>query len=439
MSKPKAFAQIETTQQFRQMLLLSLSKLADSDTIATAHTEVRELMQVHIVNTERMNCFLASLSESNEYMKGNQKKEYVKLYGEAAAVFEEALGPFLSKIMGYIGKRLKDNDQSLQVPCSDAVGMLVHHCLKNLETIDDQLASLKDILKSVCNLLNQPDKKLQTGAAHCFQRLIQNSPPPVLIEALPNLSEKLLHYLQSSKAKGQILETIISLAIAIEENFEAHAVSFLPLLLEQMGSSEWATRKLAIDVVYTFAAIVPNALIPFKQEITDVLNQSRFDKYKPVREATLEALQAVKKIGGGKYELEEQKEKSPSRGKSSRSTIREHKEKFKNDQAPKKLSTATQKRLESKSSQKEMTFNDSHVRSSFTAKSSIFEGPVNESFFSKAKQSSDVTVTDQSETQVVKEEDIPKESNEDDIGIVIYEGRKTLIKDLQTEEVSAPV
>jgi len=62
--------------------------------------------------------------------------------------------------------------------------------------------------------------------------LIQNSPPPVLIEALPNLSEKLLHYLQSSKAKGQILETIISLAIAIEENFEAHAVSFLPLLLE---------------------------------------------------------------------------------------------------------------------------------------------------------------------------------------------------------------
>jgi len=50
-----------------------------------------------------------------------------------------------------------------------------------------------------------------------------------------------------------------------------------------------------------------------------------------------------------------------------------------------------------------------------------------------------VTVTDQSETYVVKEEDIPKESNEDDIGIVIYEGRKTLIKDLQTEEVSAPV
>lgn len=137
MSKPKAFAQIETTQQFRQMLLLSLSKLADSDTIATAHTEIREIMQVHIINTDRMNCFLASLAESNEYMKVNQKKELVKLYGEAAAVFEEALNPFVHKIMGYIGKRLKDNDQSLQVPCSDAVGMIVHHCLKNLETSED--------------------------------------------------------------------------------------------------------------------------------------------------------------------------------------------------------------------------------------------------------------------------------------------------------------
>ena len=53
------------------MLLLSLSKLSDQDTIATARTEVRELMQVHIVNTDRMNCFLSTLSESNEYMKIN--------------------------------------------------------------------------------------------------------------------------------------------------------------------------------------------------------------------------------------------------------------------------------------------------------------------------------------------------------------------------------
>ena len=181
----------------------------------------------------------------------------------------------------------------------------------------------------------------------CFTRLIQNSPPPVLVEALPNLSEKLLHYLQHSKAKIQILETIISLAIAIEDQFEAYAVSFLPDLLEQMASSEWSIRKLAIDVVYTFAAIVPDSLIPFKEEITDVLNQSRFDKYKPVREATLEALQAVKKIGSTHYELDG--EKGTGRVKSSRSAIREHKAKFKKggeDHPPKKLSTATQKRLE---------------------------------------------------------------------------------------------
>ena len=78
----------------------------------------------------------------------------MKLYGEAAAIFEEALHPFIHKIMGYIGKRLKDNDQSLQVPCSDSVGMMVHHCLKNQENSEDQLDSLKEVLKCICSYLS---------------------------------------------------------------------------------------------------------------------------------------------------------------------------------------------------------------------------------------------------------------------------------------------
>ena len=66
-------------------------------------------------------------------------------------------------------------------------------------------------------------------------------------------------------------------------------MSFLPHLLECMAMSDWTTRKMAIDVIYTLAAMLRDVLIPFKKEILEVLNHSRFDKVKPVREATLEA------------------------------------------------------------------------------------------------------------------------------------------------------
>ena len=53
---------------------------------------------------------------------------------------------------------------------------------------------------------------------------------------------------------------------------------------------------MAIDVIYTMAAILRDSLKPFKSEILDVLNHQRSDKIKPVREASLEAIQAVKDI-----------------------------------------------------------------------------------------------------------------------------------------------
>lgn len=59
-------------------------------------------MTEHITNTDRMNAFLFALSESNEYMKPNHKKELIKIYGISAEIFEEALIPFMPKILSYL-------------------------------------------------------------------------------------------------------------------------------------------------------------------------------------------------------------------------------------------------------------------------------------------------------------------------------------------------
>jgi hypothetical protein len=61
-------------------------------------------------------------------------------------------------------------------------------------------------------------------------------------------------------------------------------------------SAEWLVRKMAIDVIYTFAAILKGTLAPFKNELFEALSLTRTDKIKPVREASLEAINMVREI-----------------------------------------------------------------------------------------------------------------------------------------------
>lgn len=77
---------------------MSLAKFNDPLTAKQAHDEIHELMTEHVTNTDRMTTFLQMLSETNEHMKPHHKKELIKLYGQAAEIFEDALLIFLPKI-----------------------------------------------------------------------------------------------------------------------------------------------------------------------------------------------------------------------------------------------------------------------------------------------------------------------------------------------------
>jgi hypothetical protein len=53
---------------------------------------------------------------------------------------------------------------------------------------------------------------------------------------------------------------------------------------------------MAIDVVFTIASILPLTIAAYKDQILEVLNEARFDKAKPIREAAVEAVGAVKNL-----------------------------------------------------------------------------------------------------------------------------------------------
>lgn len=53
---------------------------------------------------------------------------------------------------------------------------------------------------------------------------------------------------------------------------------------------------MAIDVIFTVSSILAPLMAPYKDHLLEILNESRFDKQKPIREATIEAMQALKDL-----------------------------------------------------------------------------------------------------------------------------------------------
>jgi hypothetical protein len=90
---------VESMPDFRRKLLAGLSKFSDNHTLKQGIDEIRRVMAVDITDSDRMNCFLQAISEQNEHWKAQQKKEYIKLFGVSAEIFEESLIPFLPKIL----------------------------------------------------------------------------------------------------------------------------------------------------------------------------------------------------------------------------------------------------------------------------------------------------------------------------------------------------
>jgi len=167
MSKSTMSSQpVESIHEFRAKLLGTLQKFSDNHTLKTGIEEMKKLMINDITDTERMNTFLNAISEHNEHMKPQQKKEYIKLYGVAGEIFEESLIPFLPKILGTLQKKLKEGTQQMHSAISDTLGQLVLFILDKVDSTEEKVQLLQTFLRVAFGLLEKsPNKTAQTGAA----------------------------------------------------------------------------------------------------------------------------------------------------------------------------------------------------------------------------------------------------------------------------------
>ena len=94
-------------------------------------------MKVDITDNDKMIIFLNSLGNLNEHMNVSQMKEQIKQFGVAAEIFDEALVPFLPRIMASLAKRIKEEGTNrLHTTISETIGQLTWNILDKIEDED---------------------------------------------------------------------------------------------------------------------------------------------------------------------------------------------------------------------------------------------------------------------------------------------------------------
>jgi hypothetical protein len=126
--------QVDPLLDFERSLLRILAKFREVHTTAIGNEEINKFMMQEIREHEHMVLFFNKLSEANDHMKPQQKKEYIKIYGKAAQIFEESLIPYLPKMLNILHKKAKMEGQNeLHGVISDTLGIITFHVVPKVE------------------------------------------------------------------------------------------------------------------------------------------------------------------------------------------------------------------------------------------------------------------------------------------------------------------
>lgn len=124
--------------EFRKQMLSILAKFADNHTVKTGIEEVKRFMATEITDNDRMNSFLSSVADHHEHMKPQQRREQIKIYGLAAEIFEEALIPFLPKILANLSKKLKEAAIHMQEAIAETLGLMVYFIVNKVGSLGQE-------------------------------------------------------------------------------------------------------------------------------------------------------------------------------------------------------------------------------------------------------------------------------------------------------------
>lgn len=281
--------------ELKHKVILALNKLADRDTYQIGVEELDKLAEC--LTSEKIAPFVSCILDTDSEQKSAVRKECVRLMGTLAKFHQALVGPHVNKMVASIVKRLKDSDSVVRDACVETMGVLASKLSNHGDESDDGV--FVALVRPVFEALGEQNKQVQTGAALCLARVIDNShdPPVSILQRMLTRIIKLLKnpHFMAKPAVIELNRSIIQAGGAATQNALSAAMVSIQ---DALKNSDWATRKAASVALGEIASSGGSFLGIFKASCIHSLESCRFDKVKPVREMVLHALQYWRIIPG---------------------------------------------------------------------------------------------------------------------------------------------
>jgi len=128
--------------------------------------------------------------------------------------------------------------------------------------------------------------------------VIQQAPKEAVEAIIQKLAVRLGEQISYSqcKCKPVVLQSIMAALFQVEGALEPHSQLYLPALIECIRNKDLTIRKMAIDTVFAFSQMLPKAMAQYKDQFTEALGESRYDRNKPIRDAAADALNGLREL-----------------------------------------------------------------------------------------------------------------------------------------------
>jgi hypothetical protein len=208
---------------------------------------------------------------------------------------------YISKIISLLNKRLAENDPQLNQAISEVYGSIFKAIISQMRPDDIDYTSIH-ILETLFRNMCHNNKILQIGIAMSLKKIIQCSSHEFLLKNQGFIITKILEILSNPicKAQNSLLEALLTLILGVERelNSLSKIMEFLLLMFEEGGEVECTAKKIAIDIFYAISVMMRERIEEYGDRLLRVLQESKSDKIKYVREAAMLTINLIKDMDG---------------------------------------------------------------------------------------------------------------------------------------------
>ncbi|KAE8660308.1 serine/threonine-protein kinase [Hibiscus syriacus] len=263
---PSKITSQQVAFELKSKVNLALNKLGDRDTYQIGAVELEKTAECLTPN--KISPFLSCILETDSEKKSAVRKE----------------------------SRLKDPDSVVRDTCHETMGVLAS---KLSDHEDDNNGVFIMLVKPLFEALGEQNNYVQSGAALCLARVIDNThdPPASILQRMLARTTKLLKN-PRLMAKSSVIELNRSIIQAGGATTQSLLAAAMASIQESLKNSDWTTRKAASIALGEIASSGASFLGSFKASCIHSLESCRFDKVKPVRDTVLHALQYWRSVPG---------------------------------------------------------------------------------------------------------------------------------------------